>query len=331
MDETLETQQPDSNENVPETEKVNPESDNLDEMPVLDIVNLMLSEEQKVVGAVHARAAEIAKAAEWAAEAIGAGGRLVYIGAGTSGRLAVLDAAECPPTFSTEPGQITAIIAGGGGAVISAAENAEDHAINGAEAIRMEMVRKNDVVIGISASGGAQYVIGALEEAKRRETKTVLVTMNPNAPAAETADLVISTITGPEVIAGSTRLKAGSATKMILNAISTACMVKLGKVYNNYMVELRPASAKLKARAERILAAVTGCSIEEARTTLRGVKYNLKAAIVMRKRGLGPESAAARLAAAKGNVRKALAPDWGLPEEPSTESEETSPEETSAS
>jgi N-acetylmuramic acid 6-phosphate etherase len=300
---------------LPDTEKTNPDSSGLDGKTPLAVVELMLSEEKRVPGIVLGAAEEIAKTAEWAAEAIEAGGRLIYVGAGTSGRLAVLDAAECPPTFNSEPGQVTGIIAGGGGAVITAVENAEDHAHAGADSIRTEMVRKTDVVVGITAGGTAQFVIGALEESRRRGAKTVLVTMTENAKAAEFADLVIAAVTGPEVIAGSTRLKAGTATKLILNAISTACMVKLGKVYGNQMVELRPQSAKLKARAERVLAAVTEIPLETARTILLGVNYNLKVAIVIRKCGLGPESAAARLAACKGNLRRALSSDWGLAEE----------------
>lgn len=252
------------------------------------------------------RAAELAEAAEWLAETLTAGGRILLAGAGTSGRLAVLEAAECPPTFGTEPEQIEAVIAGGPEAVFAAREGAEDRKEDGRAAA--EGLREGDLVVGVSASSVTPFVRGALAAAREHGARTVLLTCAAaSRELARLVDLLIALDTGPEILTGSTRLKAGSATKAALNAITTAAMVRLGKVYENLMVDLRPGSAKLRDRAVRITAAAARVPPEEAVELLRASGGEVKTAIVMARSGLAAESAREQIRAAGGSVRRALA------------------------
>ena len=239
------------------TEQANPRSRNLDQLSPLAIVSLMNREDRQVLAAVGRVRRQIARAVEVIVTSLERGGRLFFIGAGTSGRLGVMEAAECPPTFGTPPSMVQAIIAGGQTSVFRSREGAEDRTDEGRRAIRRS-VRAGDVVVGISASGVSPFVRAALAEARRRKARTVLLAMNPRSPVGRLADLVITPRVGPEILAGSTRLKAGSATKMILNMLTTASMVRLGKVYGNLMVDLRPTSRKLRARALRLVQKLAG-------------------------------------------------------------------------
>ena len=246
--------------------------------------------------AVAGAMSEIARAAEAARDALAAGGRLVYVGAGTSGRLGALDAAECPPTFGARPEQVIALIAGGPRALRRAVEGAEDDAGDGARQIRRARVAPADLVIGISASASTPYVLGALAQARQAGARTVLVCCNAIAPDRRAAEIVIALDTGPELIAGSTRLKAGTATKLVLNAISTAAFVLLGKVYRGRMVDLRPTNEKLRARAERIVTELTGLPERDARTLLLRARGSPKLAVAMHLTGLAPPAAGRALA-----------------------------------
>lgn len=252
------------------------------------------------------RAAELAEAAAWLAETLTAGGRILLAGAGTSGRLAVLEAAECPPTFGTDPAQIQAVIAGGPEAVFAAREGAEDREEDGRAAA--EGLRKGDLLVGVSASSVTPFVRGALAAAREGGARTVLLTCAAaSRELAGLVDLAIALDTGPEILTGSTRLKAGSATKAALNAITTTAMVQTGKVYENLMVDLRPGSAKLRDRAVRITAAAARVPPEEALELLRASGGEVKTAIVMARSGLAAESSRERIRAAGGSVRRALA------------------------
>jgi N-acetylmuramic acid 6-phosphate etherase len=246
----------------------------------------------------------IARAAVLVADALQAGSRIVFLGAGTSGRLGALEAAECPPTFGTDPDRIRAVMAGGEDAVFRAVEGAEDRDEDGrAEA---ERLRTGDVLVGISASSVTPFVRGALETARERHVRTVLVTCAPRPGLGAMADVVIAIATGPEVLTGSTRLKAGSATKAALNAITTAAMVRIGKAYGNLMVDLRQGSAKLRDRARRIVAAAGKVGPEDAARLLAEAGGEAKTAIVMARLGLGADDARRRIADAGGQVRAAL-------------------------
>ncbi len=249
---------------------------------------------------------QIALAVDAIAKSLRGGGTLFYIGAGTSGRLAVLDAAECPPTFGTPPGMVRAIIAGGERALRHAVEGAEDSAADGARDLRRAGVSRGDVVVGIAASGATAYVLGALACARRRGAVTVGVTSNSRSPVARKARISISPDTGPEVIAGSTRMKAGTAQKMVLNMLSTAAMVRLGRVYENWMVHVALTNQKLRRRGARILEEAAGVSLSTAEHALRQAGHNLPSALVMLKTGVSARDARQRLAAAGGSVRQAL-------------------------
>ena len=249
---------------------------------------------------------QIALAVDAIAKSLRGGGTLFYIGAGTSGRLAVLDAAECPPTFGTPPGMVRAIIAGGERALRHAVEGAEDSAADGARDLRRAGVSRGDVVVGIAASGATAYVLGALAYARRRGAVTVGVTSNSRSPVARKARISISPDTGPEVIAGSTRMKAGTAQKMVLNMLSTAAMVRLGRVYENWMVHVALTNQKLRRRGARILEEAAGVSLSTAEHALRQAGHNLPSALVMLKTGVSARDARQRLAAAGGSVRQAL-------------------------
>lgn len=276
----------------------------LDTLSTTRIAGLVLDEDRRGLEAARRHLRAIAKAAEQMAVALGRGGRVVLVGAGTSGRLAVLEAAECPPTFGSDPERIVARMAGGDGAVFRAVEGAEDSAEHGRAAAHDLGVR--DLLIGLSASSVTPYVRAALDEARRRRVANVLVTCAPARGLRGAADLVIALDTGPEVLTGSTRLKAGSATKAVLNAISTAAMVRLGKTFENLMVDLRPGSAKLRDRARRIVAAGAGVAAQQAEHLLDAATGEVKTAIVMGRAGLDAPRARARLRAARGHVRAAI-------------------------
>lgn len=286
------------------TERRNPRSRRLDALDPQAIVALVLDEDRRALSAAARTRRAIAGAAVEMARVLEAGGRVLFAGAGTSGRLGVLEAAECPPSFGSDPRQIAAVIAGGPRAVFRAVEGAEDRAAEG----RREggKLRRGDLLVAISASSVTPFVHGALEAARARGARTVLLTCAPRRGRSRLADLVVALATGPELLTGSTRLKAGSATKAVLNAITTAAMVRLGKAYSNLMVDLRPASAKLRDRARRIVQAASGVSAARAARLLSAARGEVKTAIVMARLGLSAAAARRRLAGAKGHVRAAL-------------------------
>lgn len=286
------------------TEARHPASRELDRLPTGEVVTLLVEEDRRGLDAVLGHRDEIARAAEWLAETLAAGGSAVFVGAGTSGRLGIVEAAECPPTFGTDPERIRAVIAGGDEAVFRAREGAEDREDEGREAVRD--LGPGDLAIGLSASSVTPFPRGALEEARRRGARTVLLTCAGRDGLGGIADLVIALETGPEILTGSTRLKAGSATKAALNAITTAAMVRRGKVFENWMVDLRPGSAKLRDRSARIVADAGGVPRERAEALLAEAEGEVKTALVMARRGTSAEEARRRLAAADGSVRAAL-------------------------
>ena len=286
------------------TESRNPRSRRLDEMPTARVVALLLDEDRRAVAAAARQAPAITRAATLAAKTLESGGRIHFVGAGTSGRLGILEAAECPPTFGSDPDRIRAVMAGGGGALFRAVEGAEDREDEGRR--EGSRVDAGDLLIGISASSVTPFVRGALSAARAKGARTVLVTCAPGRGLRGLADVVIAIATGPEVLTGSTRLKAGSATKAVLNAITTAAMVRLGKAFENLMVDLRPTNAKLRDRARRIVAAAGGVERAEAERLLEAAGGEVKTAIVMARTGGTPEDARARIERAKGHVRKAL-------------------------
>ena len=257
------------------TEMRNENSMHVDKMTSLEMVALMNKENMNSVMAVEAALPQIAQAVDAAAEAIGKGGKLVYIGAGTSGRLGVLDASECPPTFGVTHETVQGIIAGGPERMFKAGENAEDVYENGVADVE-KVLNAGDVLVGISAAGGAKYVIGALEKAKEMGCVTVSVSSNPDTAIEKVADIAIVCDTGPEVVTGSTRLKAGNSQKFVLNMLSTCAMIKTGKVYENLMVNLKPSNEKLKGRVVRITAAILDCTEEEAIPLLEQNDWNIR-------------------------------------------------------
>lgn len=288
------------------TEGRNPDSMHIDEMSVGEILELINREDRKVASSVQEELPYIEKAVQIVVESLSAGGRMFYVGAGTSGRLGVLDAAECPPTFSSPPEMVQGIIAGGPKALIRSMEGAEDNS----EAAGLELSRRGlsgkDVVVGIAASRRTPYVVGAIDYARKLGAKTIYISCNPRAQMNIPVDVSICPTPGPEVISGSTRMKAGTAQKMILNMITTATMVRMGKVYENLMVDLQVKSRKLAERAKRILAVLAGVSYEEAGQRLDEAEGNLKAAIVMIKTGENFSSALEKLRRTGGNVKKAI-------------------------
>jgi len=283
-----------------------PESMNLDAMSTEDAVALMNAQDAKAVAAVAAERANIAAAIELVVAALGAGGRLMYVGAGTSGRLGVLDAAECPPTFRTDPNMVQGLIAGGESAMFKAKEGAEDSADEGAALMDAKGAGPNDVVMGIAAGGTTPFVHGALRKAAERGAKTVFLSCVQPVPSEPTVDVVIRPLTGPEVVTGSTRLKAGTATKLVLNTISTLAMVRLNKVYENLMVDLRATNVKLWDRGARIISILTGLEKEPALDLLKKSGGHVKVAIVMHKRSVSLNEAQALLERAHGKLRDAL-------------------------
>ena len=288
------------------TEQRNAASQNLDRMTAMEIVRLMNREDRKVAIAVGRELPAIARAVDAIVNGIRKGGRLFYVGAGSSGRMGVLDAAECPPTFGTSPRLVQALIAGGRRAITNAVEGAEDSTRNGERDLRAKKLTRNDVVVGIAASGTTPYVLGALRCARKRGATTVAVTSNLRMPVGLLAKIVIAPEVGPEVLTGSTRLKAGTSQKMVLNMLSTAVMARLGHVYENLMIDVVITNEKVAERALRILAEASGKRVSAAEHALRAAGHNMRVALVMLKRGVVAREAKKLIAEAGGDLRKAL-------------------------
>jgi N-acetylmuramic acid 6-phosphate etherase len=291
------------------TEAINPATLAIDKLAPADIVEGMLNEDRKMLAAVHREKERIACGVEIITQALRRGGRIIFVGAGTSGRLGVLESAEMPPTFGTSPELVLAIMAGGKNAIVRAKEGIEDNYEEGARSINRLRPGKKDVVIGVSASGMTQFVRGALTRARRAGSKIVFVTCDPRTELQTFVDLTIAPAVGPEVIAGSTRLKAGTATKIVLNMLTTASMIRIGKTYGNLMVDVQMGSEKLRDRARRIITIVTGLDYDAADALLRRAHWNVKAAIVMQRADLTHAQALARLRRAHDFVRDAIGED----------------------
>ena len=288
------------------TEQRNAASKNLDRMTAREIVRLMNREDRKVAAAVGRELPAIARAVGAIVSGIRKGGRLIYVGAGSSGRMGVLDAAECPPTFGISPKVVVALVAGGRRAITQAVEGAEDSERNGERDLRAKKLMERDVVVGIAASGTTPYVVGALKYARKRGATTVAVTSNLRMPVGRLAKIVIAPEVGPEVLTGSTRLKAGTSQKMVLNMLSTAVMARLGHVYENLMIDMMLTNEKLAERALRILAEASGKSVSAAEHALRAARHDLRVALVMLKLRIGAGEAKKRLKGVRGDLRKAL-------------------------
>jgi N-acetylmuramic acid 6-phosphate etherase len=291
------------------TEAINDASLNIDKLSAGEIVDLMMNEDRKMLTAVQRERERIAVGVEMAAAALRKGGRIVFVGAGTSGRLGVLESAEMPPTFSTDPALVQAVMAGGQRATFAAKEGVEDDYEEGAKAVTRLTPTKKDIVVGVSASGMTQFVRGALTRARRAGARIIFVTCDPATELQTFVDLTIAPAVGAEVIAGSTRLKAGTATKLVLNMLTTGAMVRIGKTYGNLMVDVHSDSEKLKDRARRIVNIVTGLDYDEADRLLKKAHWNVKAAIVMQKTGLPYLKALSRLRRAHDSMREALGED----------------------
>jgi len=289
------------------TENPNPATACIDTLNALEIVRLIHAEDQKVAGAVAAELTNISRVIDHITSRMKAGGRLIYIGAGSSGRMGALDAAECPPTFNTSPDLVIALIAGGTSALTQALEGVEDDTQAGVEDISAVRVSELDSVVGIAASGHTPYTLSGMREAQRRGALVVSITCNPTTPMGEIAEIAITLLVGEEVIAGSTRLKSGSAQKMVLNMISTGVMIRLGKTYGNLMVDVQATNTKLKERARHIVAQACGLSLAHATTRLEDCDGEVKTAIVATITEITPAEARLRLAAAHGVVRQAIA------------------------
>ena len=291
------------------TEALNLSSLGIDKLSPGDIVDLMVSEDRKMLAAVQRERERIAVGIEMIASALRKGGRIVFVGAGTSGRLGVLESAEMPPTFSTDPSLVQAIMAGGRGATFAAKEGVEDNYEEGARSITRLRPTRKDIVIGVSASGMTQFVRGALTRARKVGARIIFVTCDPGTELQTFVDLTIAPAVGAEVIAGSTRLKAGTATKLVLNMLTTGAMVGIGKTYGNLMVDVQTGSDKLRDRARRIVNIVSGLDYDEADRLLKKAHWNVKAALVMQKTGLPYAKALARLRRAHDSMREALGED----------------------
>jgi len=275
-------------------------------MPTAQLLRLINQHDRRVAAAVAATLPKIAEAVELIVAALRRGGRLLYVGAGTSGRLGVLDAAEIPPTFRVSPQRVQAVLAGGRRAMFRSVEGTEDSPAAGKRDLAGKRVGARDVVVALTASGTTPYVLGALRYAQQQHAATIAVTVNPASPAARLAQIAICPRTGPEVIAGSTRMKAGTAQKLVLNMLSTAAMIRLGHVYRNLMVDVKMSNRKLRARGRRILMWALGCNERTAERLIRSSRGNLKAAIVMGKLDCSLAEAHRRLCAADGVVYRAL-------------------------
>ena len=291
---------------LPPTERRNERARELDLLSTREVLALMNDEDARVAPAVRACLDEVARAVDGIVERLRAGGRLLYVGAGTSGRLGVLDASEAPPTFGVPPNLVIGVIAGGDAALRRSIEGAEDDAAAAARALDDLGVAARDAVVGLSAGGRTPYVRGALSRAREVGAFTVALTCNATAPIVEGVDVVIAPQVGPEVVAGSTRLKSGTAEKLVLNMLSTGAMVRLYKTYGDLMVDLRAVSAKLRERAVRILRETTGADDARCRDALEATDWALKPAILMLRAGVDREEAERRLAVANGSLRRAL-------------------------
>ncbi|MEC0700825.1 N-acetylmuramic acid 6-phosphate etherase [Bacillus haynesii] len=288
------------------TERRNERSKRIHQVETIDMLKIMNDEDKTVAEAVQEVLPDVKTAVDYAVGSLKKGGRIIYIGAGTSGRLGVLDAAECPPTFSISPESVIGIMAGGEQALFKAVEGAEDHEAFGRRDLEAVNLSNNDTVIGIAASGRTPYVLGALKYAKETGAKTVALTCNENSAISRAADHSIEVVVGPEVIAGSTRMKAATAHKMILNMISTAAMINMGKVYENLMVDVKVSNNKLKERAIRIIQTVTGVPKEMAAQTLEKSNNQVKTAIIMLKINKDAAAAEKLLEKSEGDIEKAL-------------------------
>ena len=288
------------------TEQRNPRSLGIDSLNSLEIVDIINAEDALVAQAVGKERKAIASAVDLITEQFRQGGRLVYVGAGTSGRLGVLDASECPPTFGSPPSMVQGIIAGGRRALVRSAEGAEDYASDGAAAIDAKKITKRDTVVGIAACGLTPFVLGALKRAKALGAATVMLTCNPQTASLGRVDVTINPIVGPEVVTGSTRMKAGTATKLVLNMLTTAAMIRLGKVYDNLMVDLKASCDKLRDRSERIVMELTDLTRKQSAKLLADAKGGVKVAIVMHFRRLSPAKAARVLKESNNSLRKAI-------------------------
>jgi len=291
------------------TEAINPASLNLDKAVVSDIIEIFIAEDRKVVAAVQRERDRLAHGIEIISQALRRGGRIIFVGAGTSGRLGVVEAAEMPPTFGTSPATVQAIMAGGRDAVFKSREGVEDDYEEGARAIARLRPTKKDVVIGVSASGLTPFVRGALTRARKSGLRIIFVTCWPGADLQNFVDLIIAPNVGPEILTGSTRLKAGTATKMVLNMLTTISMVRIGKTYGNLFVDVPATTEKLKDRGRRIVGIVTGLDYDSADELLKRARWNVKIAIVMQKTGLSYAKAVARLKLTENSTRDAIGED----------------------
>ena len=288
------------------TEQRNPNTMNIDTLSTLDMVKLINQEDHRVADAVGEVTDKIAQAVDVIAEKLAAGGRLIYCGAGTSGRLGILDAVECPPTYSTDPETVQALMAGGYGAIFKAVEGAEDSKELGVQDMQNIHFSQKDVLVGIAASGRTPYVRGCMEYAKQLGAPTIAVTCCPGSELDQFADIGIAPAPGPEVVTGSTRMKSGTAQKMVLNMLSTGAMIKLGKVYGNLMVDVKPSNEKLIRRCVTIVCSAAECTEAEATKALEECDYRPKVAIVMVLRGVNADTACAMLQKAEGRIAKVL-------------------------
>lgn len=288
------------------TEQRNPNTMNIDTLSTLDMVKLINQEDHRVADAVGEVTDKIAQAVDVIAEKLAVGGRLIYCGAGTSGRLGILDAVECPPTYSTDPETVQALMAGGYGAIFKAVEGAEDSKELGVQDMQNIHFCQKDVLVGIAASGRTPYVRGCMEYAKQLGAPTISVTCCPGSELDQFADIGIAPAPGPEVVTGSTRMKSGTAQKMVLNMLSTGAMIKLGKVYGNLMVDVKPSNEKLIRRCVTIVCSAAECTEAEATKALEACDYRPKVAIVMVLRGVNADTACAMLQKAEGRIAKVL-------------------------
>ena len=288
------------------TERRNPNTSHIDELSTLDMVTAINREDKQVPLAVEKVLPQIAQAIDLITDKLKNGGRLFYIGAGTSGRLGILDAVECPPTYGTDPALVQGLIAGGTPAIFRAQEGAEDNPDLACSDLASAGFTQADILVGIAASGRTPYVIGGIEYAKKQQAATIALSCSENSKIAKLADIAITPVTGPEAITGSTRMKAGTAQKLVLNMLSTGTMIKLGKVYGNLMVDVKTSNLKLEERARRIVMEATGCSREEAIATLTRAKGRAKLAILLQLTGCSAETGRQLLNRAEGKLGKAL-------------------------
>lgn len=289
------------------TESRNPDSKQIDTLSTYEMLKVINNEDKKVALAVQETLPEIAKVVDTVAQAFQTGGRLIYCGAGTSGRLGILDASECPPTFGADPQQVVALLAGGSQAIFKAVENAEDNAQQGASDLKAIHLNNNDVLVGIAASGRTPYVLGAMQYALSIGASVASLTCNPHSPMSELAQISVTPVVGPEIITGSSRMKAGTAQKLVLNMITTGAMIRSGKVFSNLMVDVQASNAKLVQRQKNIVIEATGCSEQQATQALLQSDNHCKTAILMLLGDLDAATAQQKLSKHNGFIRDALA------------------------